>query len=154
MKRTEIIAALKEYFGIQELVCKHTYQKFGDRAWQFLDTELLHTLLVLRRDVFKASMIVNNWNQGGSFSQRGLRCNICQLVSDKTKKNSIYLSAHCNGAGVDFDVSGLSAEAARKRIIQCQSLLPYPIRLEEAVTWVHIDIYDLCNGKAINTFKG
>ncbi|MEG2856305.1 hypothetical protein [Bacteroides sp.] len=154
MKRTEIIAALKEYFGIQELVCKHTYQKFGDRAWQFLDTELLHTLLVLRRDVFKASMIVNNWNQGGSFSQRGLRCNICQLVSDKTKKNSIYLSAHCNGAGVDFDVSGLSAEAARKRIIEHQSLLPYPIRLEEAVTWVHIDIYDLCNGKVINTFKG
>lgn len=153
MRRNEIITELKNYFCVQELVCRHTYQKFGDSSWQFLDTELLHTLLVVRKMLGRA-ITINNWHIGGSFTQRGLRCNICQLVRDKTKSNSIYLSSHCNGAGVDFNVSGMDSDTVRKEIKRNEILLPYPIRLEEDVSWVHLDIYDLCNGRKIHTFKG
>ena len=151
MTRSEIIEQLKKYFIIQELVCSHTYNRFADRSWQFLDTELLHTLLVIRQNI-GLPIYVNNWDSRGQFSQRGLRCNICQLVKDKTTKNQIYLTAHSNGAGIDFDVKGRTAHEVRTWIKQNQSLLPYPIRLEEGVTWVHLDIYDPCNGKKINTF--
>lgn len=153
MNRSQIISELKKFFCIQELVCRHTYQKFGQNSWQFLDTELLYTLLVIRKSIGKP-ITVNNWHTGGKLTQRGLRCNICQLVKDKTKANSIYLSAHCNGAGVDFDILGMTAEQVRIEIKKLEVLLPYPIRIEEGVSWVHLDIYDYCNGNKINTFKG
>jgi len=48
MKREEIIKELKKYFNIKELVCNHIYDRFGEQAWMFLSTQLLHTILVLR----------------------------------------------------------------------------------------------------------
>lgn len=149
MERNEIIKELKQWFGISELVCNHTMQAFGDKSWQFLDTELLHTLLILRRDIFKCPITINT----DTMKQRGLRCNICQLVKDKTMKNQIYLSAHCNGAAVDLDVKGFSAEQSRSKIKAKANLLPYPIRLEEGVTWVHIDVYDSGSLQKISTFN-
>ena len=146
MTRQEIIRQLKRYFDIRELVCSHTYQKFGENvSWQFLDTEALHTLLVLRTKVLKCGMVINDYIFGGGNEQRGLRCNICPIPKDKTDKNQIYLSAHCNGAG--FDVvfgkhTGMTAEKARRLIFQHQDLLPYNVRIEEEVTWLHIDCYD------------
>ena len=58
MTRSEIIQEIKanKYFIIQELVCKHTFDRFGEKAWQFLDTELLHTLLVIRKKLGKAKI--------------------------------------------------------------------------------------------------
>jgi hypothetical protein len=153
MTRTEIIRELKNYFCIQELVCHHTYLKFRETSWQFLDTELLHTLLVVRKMLNKP-ITVNNWHTGGNYSQRGLRCNICALVKDKTSLDKIYLSAHCNGAGIDFNVPGMDSEKVREEIKRNEVLLHYPIRLKEGVSWVHLDVYDLCNGKKVNTFKG
>ena len=138
MNRKEIIQELKRYFSISDLVCNHTFGKFGEKSWQFLQTELLYTLLVVRRDIIKLPLIVNH----DTATQRGLRCNICQLVKDKTKLNQIYLSAHVNGAAVDFSCPDLPAEKCRKLIKENENLLPYPIRLEKAVTWVHLDVYD------------
>ena len=146
MTRKEIITELKKYFDIRELVCSHTYQKFGENvSWQFLDTEILHTLLILRTKILKCGMVINDYIFAGNNEQRGLRCNICPIPKDKTDKNQIYLSAHCNGAG--FDVvfgkhTGMTAEKARRLIYQYQDLLPYNVRIEKEVTWLHIDCYD------------
>jgi hypothetical protein len=41
---------------------------------------------------------------------------------------------------VDFDVTGMKAEEVRKWIKDNQIFLPYPIRLEEDVNWVHLDV--------------
>ncbi|MGL4852905.1 MAG: hypothetical protein ACRC3Z_09735 [Phocaeicola sp.] len=153
MTRTQIIQELKQFFSLQEFVCQHTYIAFGDRAWQFLDTELLHSILVIRKFLNRA-MIINNWHKNGSFSQRGLRCNVCQLVKDKTTQNKIYLTSHANGAGIDFHVVGMTPEQVRTTIAKNEILLPYPIRLERDVNWVHLDIYDYMNGKKINYFNG
>lgn len=152
MTRQEIITELKNYFSIRDLVCDHVFNNFGERAWQFLDTELLHTILVVRIDILKTPMFVNYPNSGRD--ERGLRCNLCSIVMQKTKQKKSYLSAHVNGAGVDFDAKGLTAEQTRQKIKDNKDLLPYPIRLEKNVSWVHIDIYDYCNGQIINEFEG
>ena len=76
--------SIKDYFDIQELVCRHVYEKFGDIAWQFFDNRLLETLLVIREKLGKP-IYVNNWQVGGNLTQRGLRCNACQLVAEKTR---------------------------------------------------------------------
>ena len=133
MTRQEIIEQLSEYFSIKELVCPHTYKKHGEASWQFLDTNFLHALLVIRADILKAPMTCNN---GSNYTQRGLRCNVCELV--KGKKNN-YLSAHILGKAGDFGVKGMTAEQARERIKMYAYLLPCSIRLEDGVSWLHID---------------
>ena len=98
MSRNELINKLKENFDIRELVCQHCYNKFGEQSWQFLSTELLSVLYTLRYEIFKVPITINNWHIKGKFSQRGLRCNMCQLVKDK---KSIYISAHCLGKAIE-----------------------------------------------------
>ena len=132
MSRSETITALKQYFNVKELVCPHTYQRYGENAWQFLSTCYLETLLVIREQILAAPMYCNTSN----LTQRGLRCNLCPIVANK---HSLYLSAHILGKAGDFTVRGLSAEEARNNIIQNSHLLPYPIRMEKNVTWLHID---------------
>lgn len=155
MTRQQIIQRLSKYFDIQELVCPHTYQKFSDKSWQFLDTEILHTVLVLREDILKVGMICNDYKFGGKSTQRGLRCNICPLCKEKTLKNQIYLTAHANGAGMDFVFgvkSGMTAAKARQLIKANKHLLPFNVRIEKDVTWLHIDCYD--TGEKVNEFNG
>lgn len=134
MKRETILRNVRKFFDIDELVCDHTVAaKQGDRAWQFLDTNYLHALLIIRRDILKAPM----WCNSSTLHQRGLRCNLCQLVAGK-KVN--YLSAHILGKAGDFTVEGMTAEEARQRIKANAHLLPCNIRLEGGVSWLHIDV--------------
>lgn len=146
MERKQIIQELKQYFSIKELVCPHVYSKFGETAWMFLSTPLLHTLLVIRRDILQKPMTINN---SSNYTQRGLRCNMCQIVKSK---NSAYLSAHVLGEGCDFTSPNVSAEDIRKLIAENEDKLPYKIRLEKDVNWVHVDCYDNSDNK-ISYFK-
>lgn len=134
MTRAEIIRAIRPYFDADELVCDHTYAKFGAvQSWNFLDTDFLHALLIIRRDILKKSM----WCNSKTKHQRGLRCNRCEMVRGKS---SVYLSAHCLGKAGDFDVTGMTAEQARLEIKRNAHLLPCPVRLEKGVSWLHIDV--------------
>ena len=143
---------VSNYFSIQELVCPHVYDKYREYAWQFFDPRLLDTLLVIREAINKP-IYVNNWDMDGNFSQRGLRCNICPLVKEKTALEKLYITAHSQGMGIDFDVKGMSADEVRKWIKNNQILLSHPIRLEEDVNWVHLDVRS--DGfRAITWFKG
>ncbi|MEG2164119.1 MAG: hypothetical protein RRY55_06540 [Bacteroidales bacterium] len=138
-----------KYFKTEELVCRHVYAKFGEQAEMFIDSRLFETLDIIREKILCVPMIVNNWKSDGQFSQRGLRCNCCQIVKSKTAP---YLSAHVLGKAVDFDAKWMTAEQARQAIIKAQILLPYPIRLESGVSWVHLDVYDA--GNKVTMFKG
>lgn len=146
MNRQEIITQLKRYFNIKELVCNHVYNTFGEKAWMFLSTQLLHTILILRTQIINLPMIVNTSN----LKQRGLRCNMCPLVKSKTK---CYLSSHTTGNGIDFTCNAKSAEEIRQIIKANQDKLPYKIRLEEGVNWVHLDCYDPGFENKITTFR-
>lgn len=133
MTRQEILTAIRPFFDIDELVCDHTYAKWGEKAWQFLDTDYLHALLIIRRDIIKMPM----WCNGSQKKQRGLRCNRCQMVREKT---SVYLSAHILGKAGDFTISGMTAEQARQKIKANANLLPCQIRIEKGVSWLHFDV--------------
>jgi hypothetical protein len=132
MERNQILAEIKKYFSIEELVCNHAYDKWRNNAWQFLDTGFLHALLVIRRDILKSPMTCNS----DDAKQRGLRCNRCDLVKSK---QSVYLSAHILGKAGDFTVSGMTAEEARQKIKASALLLPCNVRIEGGVSWLHID---------------
>ena len=69
MERGEIIKQLKKYFKLSELVCPHILNRFGDTAWMFLSTQILHTLLVLRTEIINKPLIINS----GTKTQRGMR---------------------------------------------------------------------------------
>lgn len=131
--RDDIIRELHKYFQIRELVCEHTFSKWGERAWQFLDTNYLACLLVIRRDILQLPMVCNH----DGANQRGLRCNRCGLVRDK---GSVYLSSHVLGKAGDFTVQGITAQEARSRIRNMAHLLPCPIRMEGGVSWLHFDV--------------
>ena len=138
MTRTEIIEGLKKYFKVKELVCPHVFEKHGERAWKFLATIYLHTLLVLRRDILKVPLVCNT----KVLTQRGLRCNLCEIVKAKTEDEIVYLSAHHLGIGGDLSSPEMTAEEMRQKIEEKQDLLPYPVRIELKVNWLHIDCYD------------
>ena len=145
MNRTEIINKLSEYFGIYELVDKITYEKFGNESWQFFDTDTLHVLLIIREGIGKP-IEVNNWYWGGVYDERGLRTNICSIVSQKTKAGRLYLSGHVLGKAIDFKVKGMESEDVRMWIRANEDLFPCKIRLEhkklstgKPISWVHFD---------------
>ena len=132
MNREQIIRELHRFFQVRELVCGHTFSKWGERSWQFLSTDYLHNLLVIRRDILQMPMVCNH----DGAEQRGLRCNMCRMVKEK---KAAYLSSHILGRAGDFSVQGLTAQEARSRIRTMQNLLPYPMRMEGGVSWLHID---------------
>jgi len=141
-----------EYFGLKELVCQHVFGKYNERAWMFLDPRLLVTIDSIRERIGKP-VFVNNWDSGGEYSQRGLRCTNCEIVQSATKNGALYMSAHLFGRAVDFDVQGLLAEEVRQWIIQKKPFWPYPIRLEDGVSWVHLDVYDENTNEKVYLFK-
>lgn len=133
MTRNEIISALQQFFTIQELVCPHCYKRWGANSWQFLDTDYLHALLIIRRDILQQPMYCNH----GAATQRGLRCNMCDYVKGKS---AVYLSAHILGKAGDFTVQNMTAADARRRIQACSHMLPCNIRIEDGVSWLHFDV--------------
>jgi len=131
---------MKEYFNIKEVVCPHVLDRFGEEAWRFIDPHLQEVMLYLRRR-FDVPVIINDYEAG--LTQRGLRCNLCSLVKAKSDVGLVYLSAHVLGKAFDFDVQGMSAAGARSCIFDYDKELPYPVRLEVGVEWVHLDIMNV-----------
>ena len=130
-----------QFFQLNELVCPDVFNKFGQMAWQFFDDRTLVTIDWVRRTLDRP-VTINNWHNGGEFTQRGLRCSTCQLVRDAAIANRVYVSPHMLGKAFDFDVEGLSAAEVRVWIALNKDKLPYPIRLEKDVDWLHLDTED------------
>ena len=135
MKRNEVIKELEQYFKVEELVCDHIYGRWGEASWQFIDTDFLKVLLLLRRDIIGKPMKCNNHKL--KIHQRGVRCNMCEIVKGKSRA---YMSAHVLGKGADFTIEGMTAEAARQRIKMLPEAFPCQVRIEGGVTWLHVDV--------------
>jgi len=133
------------HFSLQELACPHVVKKFGEIAWQFFDDKLLITLDLLRDQL--GAIHVNNWVAGGEFDERGFRCIQCSLVQKAIKEGTLYVSPHMTGQGADFDVDGMTAAQVRRWIKSNEIKLAFPVRLENNVTWVHLDTRYAGKGK-------
>lgn len=133
MTRDGILKEIKKFFDVEELVCDHILAKWGEKSWQFLDTDYLHALLVIRRDIIKKPMYCNSKTS----KQKGMRCNMCQMVKEK---KSVYLSSHLFGKAGDFTSPYMKAEEMRRLIKENADLLPCPVRIEGGVSWLHFDV--------------
>ncbi|WP_426711441.1 hypothetical protein [Cetobacterium sp. SF1] len=140
-----------KYFKIQELVSRGVYEKYGERAWTFMDKNLIETLDTLR-EFFNSPIYVNDWAFGGALQQRGLRANKDPMVIGK---KDYYISAHCLGKAADISIKGYSSQEVFKVILENSNRFPHIKRIEDinsTPTWVHIDLLD--NGKnGIHIFK-
>ena len=146
MDRAILIQQVKNYFDIKELVCPHVYQVFGELSWGFFREDYLDTILFLRRH-FGVKMYCNY----AGMTQRGVRCNICQIVKEKQRP---YLSGHVLWCAGDWTFEGYEAEQIRHEIKSIAHLLPCPVRLERSVTWVHIDTLAYGRTGKITEFNG
>ena len=132
-----------KYFKTQELISRAVYEEKGDRAIDFLNPKILEVLVFIREGL-NVPLIVNNWSFGGRFQYRGYREPQCKEGAKK--------SQHREGNAIDFHSTILSPEAIRNWIKRNADKLPYPIRLEEDVNWVHIDLANKGITK-VETFK-
>lgn len=66
-----------------------------------------------------------------------IHCWVRQIPHNKRAKSTALLSPHINGRAVDFDITGLSCEQGREKLLG----LKLPIRIEAGTpTWIHVDI--------------
>lgn len=128
-----------KYFKIQELVSEEVYKKYKEKAWEFIKPEIILFLDSIR-EFYGKPVIVNNWLYGGNLKQRGLRANKDEMV--KSKKD-FYLSQHCLGGAVDFNVQGVSPEDVAKHILKNEGhYRNFISRIEnpkQTPTWTHVD---------------
>lgn len=139
--------------AVKEIVCPHVWAKYGDNAIRFIDPMLIQVLDVIRNKIIKSPMLINN---GKTLTQRGLRCNLCQLVEDKTKGGKLYLSAHSMGKACDFSCKGRTVEQIHELIMRNANILPCKIRLESVIdspNWCHVDIMTHGQKEIVHIFR-
>lgn len=133
-----------EYFKIYELVGKECYNRFGEKAWWFIDPNLIRLIDALREEFGSAT--INNWKWGGNREWSGLR-------TPDSPWYSMY-SQHSYGRAADILFKEHEAEEVRQAITanpdKWLAIAP-SITLEEDVSWTHIDVRN--DLPVIRTFK-
>lgn len=133
-----------KHFSIEELVRPETYHKYGQRAWQFLDANLLLAIDLLR-DEFGACTI-NDWKWGGNFVNSGLRAFDYGGLENH--------SLHKMGKAADLKFKNYSVEYVIERIL-AQPDKYFMIKGIELGTdgWVHIDVRNVDTRGKFFTFR-
>lgn len=103
-----------KYFKAKELVSPAVYEIHGENSFKYFSKNILIFLDTLREDL-GVPILVNRPSVG--ITQRGLRTTVDNIVKDKVKKNSLYLSAHVLGRAVDFEVPRMDMKKVYERII-------------------------------------
>lgn len=143
---------VSKYFKIEELVSKKVYKKYGEKSWQFIDPTLIKVIDLIREH-FNAPVTINNWLWGGNLEQRGLRTNCDDIVKGKTETDTLYVSQHCLGRAVDFNVKGFSAAEVFNEIVRNKEKFYLISRIENiknTPTWCHVDVANVDEFKIFN----
>ncbi len=145
---------IPKYFEPYELIPPELYtydmmvsEEARQRAYEMIDERLLIIIDIIRGEIIKAPLICNTWYQDGNRKYSGLRTENCKV--------GVRESQHKLGKAVDLICSKYTAYQMRQMILDNQHLLPYPIRMEDNVSWLHIDVKDMdYKGQKIYLFKG
>lgn len=133
-----------KWFDLRELLPPEIYR--GEGQWPLIDDRLKAVIDCIREEIVKAPMICNTWHMGGNRKWSGYRPQDCPVGAAK--------SQHKEGKAVDLLCYKYTAEQMRQMIEENADRLPYPIRIERDVTWLHIDVKDMdYKGKKIYFFS-
>ena len=127
-----------KYFELYELLPPEVYtydmmvsEEARERAFaKFFDYKLLVTIDVVR-EIIGYPLICNTWFQDGNRKNCGFRTQQCEVGAAQ--------SQHKLGKAVDLICHKMSAEEMRQKIEANKDKLPYQIRIERAVNWLHLD---------------
>jgi len=133
-----------KYFKIYELVPKKLYTKYGEKAWRYISRGLIHDLDHLKEVFNNGSMTINNYHWNGDREWSGIRTHESPWYN--------YGSQHSYANAVDIVFSKYSAEEVRQYILSHQDEFIWITRLEENVSWVHMDCANT-EYEHITTFK-
>lgn len=141
---------IPKYFELYELLPPELYtydmmvsEEARERAFAtYFDYKLLETIDIIRGEIVKAPLICNTWFQDGNRVASGYRSSQCPV--------GVAKSQHKEGKAVDLVCNKYTAEQMRQMIKENEHLLPYPIRIEEGVSWLHIDTKERISGPRSN----
>lgn len=148
------ISYIPKYFDIQELMPPKMLSledwqapKHMCQAWANFDPKLLETIDVIRGEIVQQPLLCNTWHMDGNRIYCGLRPSVCSIGAQQSR--------HKFGQAADLVCYKYTAEQMRQMIVEQQDKLPYPIRIEDGVSWLHVDVADIdYNGQKIYLFKG
>ena len=126
-----------KYFEIHELVPKHIFDKYGEKAWRFVDASLINTIDSLKTHFKNGTITINNYYWGGDRHWSGLRTPASPYYSET--------SMHSFGKAVDIIFSEYDVDEVRKYIINKPYFFPFVKGIELDVTWLHIDVRNVDN---------
>lgn len=126
----------KEIFKPEELVSKKHFETFSNKSdiYELFDDKLKAVIEWLRNELDKP-FIANDWSYSKAakvYNYRGYRWTDC--------KEGAPNSAHKQGMAIDIIIKGMTAKEFRIWIKEHANELPFPIRVEDGVSWVHIDV--------------
>lgn len=122
-------------FKTYEYIDPITYAKYGEKSLWFMDSRILWTADAIR-EYFNLPCVINNYitaKDGDIYKESGLRYDTA-LGAER--------SQHLYGRAVDIKIHGLSADDARKEILDKQKTEPafrFITAIELDVSWLHVD---------------
>jgi hypothetical protein len=142
-------------FVIQEFLHPSIYLVVGSRARDFLHTQAIPTIQLLRTNL-NTPIVINNWAFSGLYEDSGLRQPYAQIGKQ--------YSAHKFGCGFDLKLPDLGVDAAYAEIMDNPERYPWIIRIENieatrskygklGLDWIHIEIGYREVGKPIIVFN-
>ena len=158
--KQENLELFKKYFAPYETVSQKVYNSFTDKdkIYDLFDDRIVGHMVYLRVDCFKKPITINDWydyidqlQNGKTVKQlekelnieiyefRGYREPECVEGAKFSAHRASKVTGKCEA--FDFQVQDYSAEQVRdfmdNRFIKD---LPYPIRIEDNVSWNHHDV--------------
>ena len=122
---------ISKHFKLQELVPEEMYLKYGDKCWEFIDSNLIISIDKIKDKFPEGTMTINNWLWGGVRNQSGIR-------TPKSKYYS-YSSMHSWGKAIDAIFSEYSTEEVRQYILDNPDEFPEIKGIELGISWLHCD---------------
>lgn len=118
-------------FRLEELIPKEVFEKYGEKAWWFLNPDMIKLADRIKDQFPKGSMIINNWFWGGDRNWSGFRT----LYYDGY---SPY-SQHSLGNAFDAIFTDYNVNEVRNYILNNPDEFPELRGIELGISWLHCD---------------
>lgn len=124
-----------KHFKIEELLPEELVTG-TDKDWNLFDERLLKTADWIR-NTLGIPLVCNNWKAGGERSYCGAR-----TKASKQFKPGSFHSVRPDRKVMAMDVISdrMTGQEMRDHILENYQDLPFPIRIEENVSWLHFDV--------------